>query len=192
MKLFDRSTCIVLKPSPFLLLKTVINIDTAWHLLLFLWIGRTKQLGNVILSLVVLTILLSLSLFSLLGYFCFILFWLFIFIPPPPQQSLWGTCILVSACPTICPTFVDMILPMHVVRNGCMDFSENLYRYLHLLLTIWRCAPGIFILIGFFFSSILLAFLYPPQTKLRGYIVILMSVRSSVRPSLPISISLLL
>ena len=26
-------------------------------------------------------------------------------------------------------------------------------------------------------------FLYPPQTKLRGYIVILMSVRSFVRPS---------
>ena len=28
-------------------------------------------------------------------------------------------------------------------------------------------------------------FLYPPQTKLRGYIVILMSVRSFVRPSIP-------
>ena len=39
-------------------------------------------------------------------------------------------------------------------------------------------------------------FLYPPQTKLRGYIVILMSVRSFVRsfvrPSLPISNPLLL
>ena len=167
MKLFDRSTCIDLKPSPFLLRKTVINIDTAWHLLLFLWIGRTKQLGNVILSLVVLTILLSLSLFSLLGYFCFILFWLFIFIPPP-QQSLWGTCILVSACPTICPTFVDMILPMHVVRNGCMDFSENLYRYLHLLLTIWRCAPGIFILIGFFFLQFYWHFYTPRKRSCEG------------------------
>ena len=34
-------------------------------------------------------------------------------------------------------------------------------------------------------------FLYPPQTKLRGYIVILMSVRSFVRPSVRPSQSLI-
>ena len=44
--------------------------------------------------------------------------------------------------------------------------------------------------VSFYMQKFLMS-LYPPQTKLRGYIVILMSVRSfvrlSVRPSLPIS-----
>ena len=32
-----------------------------------------------------------------------------------------------SVCPSVCPPSVDMILSTHVLRNGCMDFSENLY-----------------------------------------------------------------
>ena len=29
----------------------------------------------------------------------------------------------------VCSPSVDMILSTHVLRNGCMDFSQNLYTY---------------------------------------------------------------
>ena len=42
----------------------------------------------------------------------------------PRKQSL-------RVCPSFCPLSVDMILSTHVtvLRNGCMDFSENLYTH---------------------------------------------------------------
>ena len=65
--------------------------------------------------------------------------------------------------------------------------NENCDLYIWLILYILFQLMS---LVGFY------TFLYPPQTKFWGYIVILMSVRSfvrpSVRPSLPISNPLLL
>ena len=45
-----------------------------------------------------------------------------------PQTKLEG--ILVSSCPSVCLSpSVNMILSTRVLRNGCMDFSENMYTY---------------------------------------------------------------
>ena len=86
---------------------------------------------------------------------------------PPPQRSLVGyigfwfypVCVFVclsvspyvclpvclSVCLSICLSpSMDMIFSAHVLRNGCMEFSENA----HWLLTVWRCAPRIFLMIG--------------------------------------------
>ena len=71
-----------------------------------------------------------------------------IFIKNPPQMKLEGRG-YIGFTHTVS---VDMILSMHVLRIGCLDFSENLF--MHWLLTIWRGAPRILIMIGYFFFYI--------------------------------------
>ena len=59
----------------------------------------------------------------------------------PPANKVWGgvywflsvcilsVCILVSVCLSVWLPSVDMILSMHVLKNGCMDFSEIYFKY---------------------------------------------------------------
>ena len=75
------------------------------------------------------------------------------FFNTPRKWSLGG--ILFSPCPSIypsiclsvrlslCPPSVDMILSTHILRDGCIDFSENVYTYyslsedVHLEFSYW-------------------------------------------------------
>ena len=74
---------------------------------------------------------------------CIIPFFHITLYPPP-----FYICYTLFVCPSICPPSVDTILSMYVLRE-CTDFF---WKFVHLLLTIWRCALWIFILIGYLFS----------------------------------------
>ena len=76
-------------------------------------------------------------------YFCMYLY-------PRKRSLVWGyTGFTLSVCLSVClsvylpPVCGHMILSTHVLRNGCMDFSKNLYtnyppsEKVHLEFTYW-------------------------------------------------------
>ena len=70
-----------------------------------------------------------------------------------PSQTKFGGGYIrftLSYCLSVWLPSVNMILSTHVLGNGSIDFSENLY----------TSAPRIFIFIGYFFSILKAFFLY--------------------------------
>ena len=106
------------------------------------------------------------------------------FIKTPDYQFLWtGRWYwMVQSLLRFCSPKILILIPVHEPFSKCCI----------LLVRLRECGKKTMIITNseYEYTNVSL-FLYPPQTKLRGYIVILMSVRSFVRPSVRPSQSLI-
>ena len=107
--------------------------------------------------------------------------------------------ICIRICPWCCVVLTLFLMPWHcsfcgfrmgIVNTGVKTINQTLNKVCNFLSTL-HC-NNIMIKVELDENlNYVIDLLYPPQTKLQGYIVILMSVRSFVRPSVRPSQSLI-